>query len=548
MIKGGAAVELEGEKEVEIESQAEDEPAHVEDEPDHVEPVEENQVEVSGEKPVSNSRPKREVRLPQRFRGGADGRLLRTMRDPLIPRSAKDAMSDKFAALWVPAMNDELEGFRQLGTYERVPYPSNANVLRFLWVFDNKMEQGKVVRQKARLVAMGNMQKEGLDYSETFAPTLALDVLRLIIAWATVNDWELKQTDMVKAFLHSELQEKIYIHPPPGFDNSDYNGDVWLLKKSVYGLKQAGREFWKFVDREMRGMEFKRCIKDHSVWIRGKGELTVVSAGHVDDFVHAGPSKSIIDQHKIALGQKFVLKDMGAISKIVGITVERDRSQRTTKLSQPDNILKALTKYGLEDSNGRHIPTTKSRELLDRSNGVPLDDEDRELFQQIVGDLIYIANGSRPDIAHVSCLFSRVLLVSLIHPRCNIKRPGSGERNPSILEPFEVERRRVFGDEGGRTHWLLGCNLLFSQSSCNDRSYDNAGRRAGELVFSKAGYDHSLGDGGGTGGTLGSQPYGCIFRRNGRGLGDRYKEAPGFVLRQRWRIGYREGPYSSSEN
>src|ERR1044072_4487376 len=112
--------------------------------------------------------------------------------------------------------------------------PSHHHVIGTKWVFRNKLnEKGEVVRNKARLVAQGYSQQEGIDYTETFAPVARLEGIRLLISFSINHDIILYQMDAKSAFLNGYISEEVYLRQPPGFeDNSD---KVFKLKKSLYG-------------------------------------------------------------------------------------------------------------------------------------------------------------------------------------------------------------------------------------------------------------------------------------------------------------------------
>ena len=116
------------------------------------------------------------------------------------------------------------------------------------WVFRNKLnEQGEVIRNKERLVAQGYSHQEGIDYTETFAPVTKLKSIRLLISFVVNNGITLYQMDVKSAFLNGYIDEEVYVHQPPGFENSKHPEYVFKLKKSLYGLKQAPRAWYEIL-------------------------------------------------------------------------------------------------------------------------------------------------------------------------------------------------------------------------------------------------------------------------------------------------------------
>jgi len=121
-----------------------------------------------------------------------------------------------------------------------VPKPQHKNIIGTKWVFRNKLkEQGEVIRNKARLVAQGYSQQEGIDYIETFAPVARLEAIRLLLSYAVNHDIILYQMDVTSAFLNGVIEEEVFVKQPLGFEDLKHPDHVYKLKKSLYGLKQA---------------------------------------------------------------------------------------------------------------------------------------------------------------------------------------------------------------------------------------------------------------------------------------------------------------------
>ena len=134
-------------------------------------------------------------------------------------------------------MQEELNNFTQNEVWSLVERPQ-ANVIRTKWVLRNKQdEHGVVTRNKARLVAQGFTQIEGLDFGETYAPVARLESICILLAYATHLDFELYQMNMKSVFLNGPLSELVYVEQPPGFEDSKYPNHVYKLNKALYGLK-----------------------------------------------------------------------------------------------------------------------------------------------------------------------------------------------------------------------------------------------------------------------------------------------------------------------
>ena len=147
--------------------------------------------------------------------------------------------------LWYDAMKDEMNSMASNGVWNLVELPNDVKAISCKWVFKTKKDSlGNIERYKARLVAKGFTQKEGIDYKETFSPVSKKDFLRVILALVAHFDLELQQMDVKTAFLNGDLEEEVYMKQPEGFSSSEGEHLVCKLKKSIYGLKQASRQWY----------------------------------------------------------------------------------------------------------------------------------------------------------------------------------------------------------------------------------------------------------------------------------------------------------------
>ncbi|PKI50014.1 hypothetical protein CRG98_029601, partial [Punica granatum] len=143
---------------------------------------------------------------------------------------------------------------------------------------------GSVERYKARLVAKGFTQVEGVDFNETFAPVAKLVTVRCLLAVAVVKGWEIHQMDVNNAFLHGDLDEEVYMRLPPGY-SSQRSGVVCRLRKSLYGLRQASRNWYAKLADAMRHYGFRQSGADHSLFIFNRGNVFLAALVYVDDIL-----------------------------------------------------------------------------------------------------------------------------------------------------------------------------------------------------------------------------------------------------------------------
>nr|GFA57097.1 hypothetical protein [Tanacetum cinerariifolium] len=167
------------------------------------------------------------------------------------PANVAKALKD---ADWVSAMQDELDQFSRLKVWRLVPLPEGNTIIKTKWIFKNKKEESSlVIRNKARLVAVGYSQQEGIDYDETFAPVARIEAIRLFLAYASHKDFIVFQMDVKTAFLNGILKEEVYVGQPLGFVSKQYPDHVYALDKALYGLKQAPRAWVKRFEMSMMG-------------------------------------------------------------------------------------------------------------------------------------------------------------------------------------------------------------------------------------------------------------------------------------------------------
>jgi hypothetical protein len=199
------------------------------------------------------------------------------------PKCFAEASNDQH---WVNSMEEELNQIEKNQTWELVPRPKDKNVIGTKWVFRNKLnEDGKVVRNKARLVCKGYAQVEGIDFEETFAPVARLEAIRMFLAFASFKNFKVYQMDVKSTFLNGDLEEEVYIEQPEGFllsENEDY---VCRLKKSLYGLKQAPRAWYSRLDKYLQQQGFKRGTTDNNIYIKIDNAEMLIIVVYVDDII-----------------------------------------------------------------------------------------------------------------------------------------------------------------------------------------------------------------------------------------------------------------------
>jgi hypothetical protein len=236
---------------------------------------------------------------------------------PFERQDVGHALSD---SSWVNAMHKELENFERNQVWTLVDPPRDVNVIGTNWVLKNKQwEDGEVVRNKARLVAQGYNQVEGLDFGETFAHVAHLEAIRILLAFATSKGFKLYQMDMKSAFLNGVIQEEVYVRQPPGFESPKYPDRVYKLSKALYGLKQAP---WAWYAR------LKTFLLEHG-YVMGSVDKTLFTLNHgtnfllvqiyVDDIIFGGSSHTLLSRFQEMMESEFQMSMMGELTFFLGI-------------------------------------------------------------------------------------------------------------------------------------------------------------------------------------------------------------------------------------
>ena len=209
------------------------------------------------------------------------------------PESVDDALKGQE---WVDAMKAEIGALRDHDVWELVELPAGRKPVGSKWVFKVKTNaDGSVERCKARLVAQGYSQKEGLDYDETFSPVVRPESIRSVIALACKEGLKLHQMDITTAFLNGDLKEEVYMRQPEGFVAKGQERLVCRLKKSLYGLKQAPRCWNQVLDSQLKAMGFDQSPSDPCIYTSKTDDDFFVLAVYVDDILLAGKSKEKIE-------------------------------------------------------------------------------------------------------------------------------------------------------------------------------------------------------------------------------------------------------------
>jgi hypothetical protein len=321
--------------------------------------------------------------------------------DASDPPNISEARKSKYWTEWLSAIHEELESLKSKGVYEETDtLPPGRKAVECKWVLHIKRDKdGSISRFKARLVAKGFTQIPGQDFTCTFAPVARWDSIRSILCIAATHDYVVRQLDVKTAYLNGPLDEEIYMKAPHGFTSSSH---FWRLRKGLYGLRQAGRQWYLTLHDAYSALGFSRCNSDWSVYTRRTPSTFSMSATSVDDIIIASDSQSESDLCARQIDEKFPTTDCGDAEWILGCRITRCRAKRLLMIDQSQFIASILRDFGLDNCKPVKTPCPKWRLTQDMCprNAAEQEIADALPFRTLVGKCMYLATCTRPDISY----------------------------------------------------------------------------------------------------------------------------------------------------
>ncbi|CAI7858950.1 unnamed protein product [Closterium sp. NIES-54] len=279
------------------------------------------------------------------------------------PRSYAEAIEGPYSSQWQAAIDAEMASWKSTGTYvDEVP-PPGANIVSGMWIFRVKWPPGSPPAFKACYVARGFSQRQGVDFFQTFSPTSKMTTLR------------------------GSLHEEIWLRRPPGFTGSFPAGTQWSLRRPVYGLRKAPREWHDTLRRTLASLGFAPSTADPSLFLRTDTTLPPFYVLlYVDDLVFATADTEALAHVKSELQKRHTCTDLGELTSYLGLRITRERAQRTITLTQSHMVQQVLQRFGFTYSSPRSTPLPTGHSL----SAPPLDEsvEPSGPYPELVGCLI----------------------------------------------------------------------------------------------------------------------------------------------------------------
>ena len=317
------------------------------------------------------------------------------------PASIQEALKDK---RWRIACKDEIDSIDKNETWILIEKPHGVKVIGLKWIFKIKRNaDGSINKYKSRLVAKGYVQEHGIDYDEVFAPVARMETIRFLIGLAAANGWEIHHLDVKTAFLHGELIEEVFVSQPEGFEKKGEEHKVFKLKKALYGLRQAPRAWNTKLDQILKGLRFKKCVKENSVYRKEeKGKLLIVAV-YVDDLFITGSSVESIKEFKDAMSGEFEMTDLGLLTYYLGIEVKQ--SIQGIMIKQEAYARRILEETEMDSCNSVYVPMEFGLHLSKAMDETEINASE---YRRRIGCLRYLMH-TRPDMGFSVGILSRFM-------------------------------------------------------------------------------------------------------------------------------------------
>ncbi|GJY05714.1 retrovirus-related pol polyprotein from transposon TNT 1-94 [Tanacetum coccineum] len=261
--------------------------------------------------------------------------------------------------------------------------------------------QDKISRNKARLVAQGYNQQEGIDYDKTYAAIVRLESIRILLAYACALNFKLFQMDVKSAFLNYFINEEVYVAQPPGIIDFAKPNHVYRLNKGLYGLKQAPKAWYDRLKAFLIKHDYTIGMVDNTLFTKKKNSNLIIVQIYVDDIIFGSTCQELYDDFAKIMHDEFEMSMMGELDFFLGLQIKQ--LEDGIFFNQSKYIKERLKKFRLEDSKPMKTPISTETKLMKDEEGESVDNTK---YRGMIESLLYL-KASRPDIMFSVCLCAR---------------------------------------------------------------------------------------------------------------------------------------------
>lgn len=314
--------------------------------------------------------------------------------DANVPNSFEEAMNSNDYKQWQIAMDSEINSLNKNNTWQIVERPKDKKVIDVKWVFRRKSNND----YKARLVVRGFQQNEYIE--NAYSPVGKMQTLKILLSYSCNNNLFVEQMDVETAFLNAQVKSEVYVNQPEGYETND--NKVYKLHKALYGLKESPRVWYECFDKFIQTLNFVRSNYDYCLYVNRASKDPIYILIFVDDFLICCKDKNKIDEVKTSLMKRFAMKDLGKIKSYIGIDIDYSEDKSVMTLNQTKYIESLAAKYDLINAKLYDTPMETNLKL-EQAREV----DESIKYRNIIGELLYISTGTRPDVAYSVNYLSR---------------------------------------------------------------------------------------------------------------------------------------------
>ncbi|GKD38715.1 putative ribonuclease H-like domain-containing protein, partial [Tanacetum coccineum] len=306
------------------------------------------------------------------------------------PKKVFQALED---LSWIETMQEELLQFELQKVWKLVDLPNGKRAIRTKCVFRNKKDKrGIVVRNKARLVAQGYTQEEGINYDEVFAPVARIEAIRLFLAYASYMGFIVYQMDVKSAFFYGTIEQEVYVCQPPSFEDPHFPDKVYKVEKALYGLHQAPRAWYETLSTYLLEHEFRRGTIDKTLFIKkDKSDILLVQV-YVDDIIFWSTKKTLCLEFEQMMHKRFQMSPIREVTFFLGLQVQQKEDE--IFINQDKYMADILKKFNYVTVKTASTPMEPNKALVKYEKD---DNVDVHLYRSMIGSLMY-QTASRPNI------------------------------------------------------------------------------------------------------------------------------------------------------